>query len=94
MSGVAEKLMAGAQTFREKNAQYGDSFNNFAYVMAALFPNGMPDVKGINSVNRMGVFSHVVEKVMRYAAAWNEGGHRDSAHDLMVYAAMLEELTK
>jgi hypothetical protein len=30
---------------------------------------------------------------MRYGENLNKGGHQDSAHDLSVYAAMLEELT-
>ena len=48
----------------------------------------------MDGFNRLGVFVQCISKVARYASSLPKGGHLDSAHDLMVYAAMLEEVTK
>jgi len=88
-----DMLDAGAATFRERNATYGDTYLDFGKAAAALFPNGLA-LKTVDDFNRMGIFTQCLGKLARYAANLSEGGHQDSAHDLMVYAAMLEEVTK
>ena len=60
--------------------------------MAAIFPKGL-ELDSFESHNRFGILVQCVSKIMRYAENLDQGGHRDSAHDLSVYAAMLEELT-
>lgn len=88
-------LEAGAETFRQRNAVYGDTYLEFGRMCAAIFPDGIHvkanDVAGFN---RLGVFVQALSKIARYAANANKGGHQDSAHDLMVYAAMPEEVTR
>ena len=90
---VPEMLRDAAATYEQRNRLYGDNYKRFGDVMAALFPNGI-ELKNKDDWNRFGVFFHVVGKVTRYAVNLKAGGHKDSAHDITVYAAMLEELTQ
>lgn len=88
-------LEAGAETFRQRNAVYGDTYLEFGRMCAAIFPDGIHvEANDVAGFNRLGVFVQTLSKIARYAANANKGGHQDSAHDLMVYAAMLEEVTK
>jgi len=87
-------LADGAATFRQRNAVYGDTYLNFGKAAAAMFPNGLTIPADPEAFNRLGNFVQCLGKVMRYASNLEQGGHQDSAHDLMVYAAMLEETTK
>lgn len=90
-----EILDAGAATFRQRNAVYGDTYLAFGAAAAAMFPNGLTIRAGdAEAWNRLGVFVQCLGKLMRYAPNMAAGGHQDSAHDLMVYAAMLEEVTR
>jgi len=88
-------LEAGAETFRERNTTYGDNYLTFGRVMAELFPTGLSIEAGDTAAfSRLGVLVQVVGKIGRYANnCFPGGGHKDSAHDLMVYGAMLEEVT-
>jgi hypothetical protein len=89
-----ENLEQGAVTFRGRNAIYGDNYLAFGAMMAAMFPDGLSIAEGdTDSFNRLGIFVQCLAKVSRYAVSLTSGGHEDSAHDLMVYGAMLEEVT-
>ena len=90
---VPDMLRSAAETYEQRNKLYGDNYKRFGDVMLALLPNGVK-LETKDDWNRFGVFFHVVGKVTRYAANIDTGGHQDSAHDLAVYAAMLEELTQ
>jgi hypothetical protein len=89
---VPELLRACATTYEERNKLYGDNYKKFGRVMEAMFPNGLT-LRSIQDFNRYGIFVQCVSKIMRYGENLEKGGHQDSAHDLSVYAAMLEELT-
>lgn len=90
-----DALEAGAQTFRERNATYGDNYLSFGAVMTGMFPDGLKIEPGdAAAFTRLGVFIQCASKLTRYAQNLTRGGHADSAHDLMVYAAMLEEVTE
>jgi hypothetical protein len=91
--GVPEILMVAAQTFKERNAQYGDNYKKFGSIMRSLFPDGL-NISSEDEWNRIGLFVQLVSKTTRYAANMDKGGHEDSAHDACVYAAMLQEMTK
>lgn len=91
---VPEILRKGADTYEERNSLYGDSYKVYGAVMKAMFPDGLPDFATVADFNRLGVFSMIVSKIMRYASNIGNGGHFDSALDLSVYAAMLAELTE
>lgn len=90
---VPSILQTAAKTFEERNKVYGDNYKHFGHVMAAAFPGGLA-VESAEDWNRLGLLVQCVSKLTRYAASFDKGGHKDSAHDLCVYAAMLEELTK
>ena len=92
VASVPEILEAGAETFRQRNAMYGGNYQWFGKVMAAMFPGGLR-LQTEEDWGRAGALIFCAAKLQRYAAASHVGGHADSAHDLMVYAAMLEELT-
>ena len=87
-------LDAGAATFRERNRIYGNNYQRMGALMLALFPEGgIPEVITPEDANRLNLLIDCLGKLQRYAFSFHRGGHRDSAHDLMVYAAMLEEMT-
>lgn len=88
-----EILESGAATHRERNAVYGNNYHHFGTLMQGLFPDGI-SVNSAEAWNRLALVLNCAGKLQRYTQNFNRGGHRDSAHDLMVYAAMLEELTK
>jgi hypothetical protein len=85
-------LRSGADTYAARNALYGDSYKTFGKVMEAIMPADYQP-NSVAGWNRLGIFTMLVSKITRYAANMPDGGHADSAHDMMVYAAMLEELT-
>ena len=92
MKTVPELLRDCADTYEQRNKLYGDNYKKYGKVMAAMFPKGL-ELDSFESHNRFGILVQCVSKIMRYAENLDQGGHRDSAHDLSVYAAMLEELT-
>jgi hypothetical protein len=61
--------------------------------MHVLFPRGIL-ITSPEDHNRFGAWYMAFNKLVRYAMQMETGGHPDSAHDAMVYSAMLEELTK
>lgn len=90
---AADILEQGAETYRERNELYGDNYKDFGKIMVTMFPNGLM-IHTVDEWNRVLSFAHVQEKLTRYARQFKNGGHKDSAHDTMVYAAMLDEQTK
>jgi hypothetical protein len=88
-----ELLESGAATYRERNKVYGDNYHHFGQLMMGLFPRGIT-VNTPEDWNRLALVINCAGKLQRYTQSFARGGHQDSAHDLMVYAAMLEELTK
>jgi len=90
---AGEKLLEGARTYAERTPFYGAQYQSFGTVMKGLFPGGVPMNMGPDDWNRLGLIVQCASKLARYAARFPAGGHADSAHDLMVYAAMLSELT-
>lgn len=85
-----DHLEAGAVTYRERNAEYGNSYHQFGEVMGALFP-GKLVLEYTEDWNRLGVLTQIIHKLCRYSNDFNKP-HEDSIHDIMVYAAMLAEL--
>lgn len=91
-----QNLQQAAETFKQRNELYGSAYKRHGEVMKALFPNGLA-VLTVEEWNRLGVINMLVSKLVRYTNNMEcngPGGHQDSAHDMIAYAAMLEELTK
>lgn len=92
---AADHLKEGAETYRQRQEEYGKSYETFGDVMCALLPEGLRIEAGNrDGFVRLGVFVQIISKLTRYTGAARRGGHKDSAHDLMVYAAILEEVTR
>ena len=91
---AATNMERALATFRRRNADYGGSYKDFGKMLAGMFPHGFSippnDAAGWG---RLALMVMLAGKLHRYAANYAEGGHRDSAHDAICYAAMLEELT-
>lgn len=90
---VSKELEAAAATSRERHALYRDSVDRQGAVMAALFPDGVP-LKTPEDHARFGLVSMIVTKLIRYAISIDNPfsmPHKDSVHDLGVYAFMLEK---
>lgn len=85
-------LEMAAQTYKERNAVYGDNYKRVGKAMQALFPNGVV-LNGEASFNRWHILELIVVKLSRYAVAMERGGsHQDSLRDMAVYSAILEEI--
>jgi len=82
---ILEKM---ADTFRERNAVYGDNFRMVAKLMAVLFPKGVPPELVVQ--DHFHLFELILVKLSRYAIS--DLTHIDSIHDLAVYAAMCESI--
>ena len=90
---VPQILRDGASTYEERNCLYADNYKRIGQILAVLFPEGLPSMDA-EGWNRFGVWFMAFNKLVRYAMQQQHGGNVDSAHDAMVYAAMLEELTR
>lgn len=89
-----EILEKAAETFRQRAAAYGPNYLDFGDVMLGLFPKGLPLMATTADWNRLGIVVQIVTKLTRYCNNMANGGHLDSAHDMVVYAALLEQLTE
>lgn len=87
-----ENLLAAAALFAKKNKGYANGYNLIGDVLNAMFPTGIV-LDSAAEFRRFSTFVMCVTKLMRYAAVLDDGGHEDSARDLTVYAAMLQEQT-
>lgn len=80
-------------TFKARNAAYSQGqdfgFEKHAAMLMALFPEGLT-IKDTKQMARFILFVMVTVKVARYAEHMPTQGHEDSAHDLGVYALLME----
>lgn len=86
----ADNLRKMAETFDQRSKVYGKNYLVFGKVCAELWPEGLI-LKTKEDWARMGVLTQVIAKLTRYTN--NPSGHKDSAHDIGPYAAILEALT-
>lgn len=87
-----ELLSEAAATFKQRNSVYGNQYLRFGSILEAMFPGGLT-LETVDDFNRFTMFVNCLAKLSRYSVNLNRGGHKDSAHDLAVYAAMLEGMT-
>jgi hypothetical protein len=78
-----------AETFRERGKIYGDNWKLIGGVLQAFFPNGLY-VATSRNWNMFHLWFMILVKMTRLSVS--EFKHKDSAHDIAVYAAMLENL--
>jgi len=79
-------LQEAAETFKERNATYKDNYRRIVPLVKALFPDGVPP--GLIESNSWHLLELILVKLTRFTQS--EFKHRDSIHDIMVYAAMIE----
>lgn len=93
---VTKALEEAAELFEDRTKDYGEAYKAFGKVMVEMIPvSKRPLVlKDERDFNRMGIFVHIINKVMRYAYNFENGGHEDSLTDLSVYAQMLAQIDK
>ena len=94
MPSVPEILREGAATYEQRNKIYGDHYKKFGPALLALFGGKIPAIETPEDAVRLNLVICSLNKLSRYTATFTRGGHEDSAHDLMVYAAMLFEMTE
>lgn len=90
---MIKELEAAIETARARSEVYGENYKTHGFVMEAMFPLGVRLVTASDH-QRFGVITQLVAKLTRYANQFENGGHVDSAHDMITYSAILEELTK
>ena len=88
-----DHLKRAVETFEEKGKVYGDSYAKAGKIMAAFFPDGL-DLRTEADFSRYQTLQLCIMKLNRYTERLPDGGHKDSAHDLIVYAAILEHKTE
>jgi len=86
-----EILIELSEFYKKKNAMYGSTYLQFGELMNIMFPTGLI-LKTPEDFNRFALLNHMMNKIMRSAALFVEGGSSDSNKDLAVYAAMLEAI--
>jgi len=77
-----------AQTFKERNAVYGDNYRMVSKLMAVLFPHGVPSE--LVTTEHFHLFELKLVKLSRFAIS--NLTHMDSIHDDAVYSAMIESI--
>lgn len=85
-----EILKNASFTYEAKAKEYGSSYTNHGTVMHGLFPRGVA-LAGVEDFTRFALVDLMVVKLVRYCVNFQKG-HLDSLTDLMVYAAMLQEV--
>lgn len=91
-SGAHENLLKAADLYGIKNKDYVNGYNAIGDVLHAMFPAGLA-IDQPEQFRRLSTFIMCVTKLQRYAVHLAQGGHEDSAKDLTVYSAMLQEQT-
>lgn len=86
---AADVLSEMAETYRERNAVYGDNFRRVGHVMKALHPDGVKQETSLDH-ELFHLWSLLIVKASRFAVSGLT--HQDSIHDLAVYAAMIQAL--
>ena len=81
-------LQSMASTFQARNAVYGSNYMNVAPVIKVLWPDGVPSA--LVTTTAWHLFELIVVKMTRFAVSGLR--HRDSIHDIAVYAAMIEAI--
>jgi len=87
----SEKLRTMAELYEIKNQEYGSDYHRHGQLMSVLFPKGVT-LNTTSHFGRYAILTMIVAKLGRYVNNFYEDGHSDSLNDIIVYAAMLQEL--
>ena len=89
-TSAADVLQEMANTFRERNAVYGDNYKQVPQLMKVLFPGGVPSELVVT--DHFHLFELILVKLSRFAISGLT--HQDSIHDAAVYGAMIEAILR
>lgn len=87
---AADILVDMAETFKKRNAIYGDNYKMVSKVIAAFFPDGVPS--DLVLTDQWHLFELKIVKLTRFTVSGLT--HVDSIHDDAVYSAMIEMILK
>lgn len=87
---VPKALEKAAALYRQRNAQYGDSYKCFGPFMRSLMQKVV--LESDSDFARFAILTFIAAKLNRYANNFSKGGHEDSLEDISVYCHMLQEL--
>ena len=85
-TGVIAALDRAKELYKERNSSYRDAWQKEGEIMALLFQDGAP-VDNASFATKHYLVGMIVSKLLRLCAQGCE--HKDSADDLVAYAAML-----
>jgi hypothetical protein len=87
----ADKVLEhAAELYRQRQAEYGDSYNHTGWVLDTLFSDGIT-LNGNQDFARFAVLVMQVTKMCRYVQNWSQP-HGDSMFDNSVYSAIMNEI--
>ena len=87
-STTPQLLEQAAETFRIRNATYGNNYLQVSELMKVLWPDGFPSELVFQP--EWHLFELILVKLTRFANG--NLTHIDSIHDTIVYAAMIEDI--
>lgn len=90
---IVESLNSLIKIRQERQGVYNGIENRRAEVITGLF-GGYPEITNDLDLNRYGIYMKMVEKMIRYANNFYDGGHDDSLDDIAIFSQMLKEMDK
>ena len=88
---VPDRLRELARLFETRGQIYGDQYKVIGDVLWSVF-DGPIKLETAQDYTRFVTLAFILQKICRYANAFNDGGHADSLNDASVYAQMLREI--
>lgn len=89
---ASDILRAMADTFDERNSEYGDNWKMTGELLRVLFPHGLPIHNTAVSFQFYHLFFLIIVKLSRFVISGCK--HLDSLHDMAVYCAMCEKILR
>jgi hypothetical protein len=90
MKTAEQILKQSAEIFAERQKTYKDNWRTVGKALHALYPQGLY-LESEEDFTRFQFVMLQMVKMSRYSQNFKEGGHSDSALDLITYTAMLEQ---
>lgn len=89
IDSVADSIEHLAELHSERERQYGADYLRAGTSLMGMFPDGLNLVSPAD-FTRFGLLNRIHDKLLRYAANFNQGGHADTLDDISVYAQLLK----
>jgi len=88
VKAITEILERADELQIERGKQYGNAHLTVGKLFAALFPHGV-ELRTEQDFAMFSTISNITMKLNRFCRNFEEGGHEDSAIDIINYAAIL-----